>query len=222
LSLPNTQEQIERIRNHRATANLATEPENPPKTAGKKGKTAPQAPRDWIGGLILSRNKEYIPNANAFMNTIDETKMIHVVTDGGAKQNPGAAGCGILVRQSRLFTTMWKHYPHATNNTMEHRAVAEALAYLPPGMVVWVSSDSQYFRKGVLEWIHKWKRNGWKNSKKQGVANAVLWRELNAAIARHSRVDFTFCRRRHGSSFPAISELRRLQFALTEQKTLIG
>jgi ribonuclease HI len=59
-------------------------------------------------------------------------------------------------------------------------------------MVVWVSSDSQYVRKGILEWIRKWKRNGWRNSKKQGVANATLWRELDAEIARHRHVAFTW------------------------------
>jgi ribonuclease HI len=34
---------------------------------------------------------------------------------------------------------MWQHFPRATNNMIELRAVTEALSYLPPGMVVWVS-----------------------------------------------------------------------------------
>jgi ribonuclease HI len=73
---------------------------------------------------------------------------------------------------------LWQHFDHETNNTMELRAGTEALRYVAANMVVWVTTDSQYVRKGVLEWMPKWKRNGWKNSKKQGVANAVLWREL--------------------------------------------
>jgi ribonuclease HI len=77
------------------------------------------------------------------------------------------------------------------NNMMELVAVAQAPSHLPEGMVVWVSSDSQYVRKGIFEWIHRWNRNWRKNSKKQGVSNAVLWRELDASIARPLPVEFT-------------------------------
>jgi ribonuclease HI len=50
----------------------------------------------------------------------------------------------------------------------------------------------------MLEWIHKWKRNGWKNSKKQRVANAALWRELDSAISLHARVEFTWVKAHSG------------------------
>jgi ribonuclease HI len=61
---------------------------------------------------------------------------------------------------------MWKHFPHAMNNTMQLREATEALKYHPEGMVVWVTTDSQYVRKGALKWMPKQKRNGWKNPKK--------------------------------------------------------
>jgi hypothetical protein len=65
-------------------------------------------------------------------------------------------------------------------------------------MVVWVTTDSQYVHEGVLDWMPKWKRNGWKNSKKQGVANAVLWCELDTAIGQHARVEFDWAKAHSG------------------------
>jgi ribonuclease HI len=91
-----------------------------------------------------------------------------------------------------------QHFDHATNSTMELRAATEALRYVRAGMVVWVTTDSQYVRKGVLKSMSKWKWNGWKNSKKQGVENAVLLRELDAAIGRHARVEFDWAKAHSG------------------------
>jgi hypothetical protein len=41
-------------------------------------------------------------------------------------------------------------------------------------------------------------RNGWKNSKKQGVVNAVLWREVDTAISRHPRIEFDWAKAHSG------------------------
>jgi ribonuclease HI len=80
----------------------------------------------------------------ASARTIETDETISVTTDGGARPNPGKAGWGILLRQNKRFTCMWKHYPHASNNVMELSAVIIALSFLPPGMVVWISTYSQY------------------------------------------------------------------------------
>jgi ribonuclease HI len=92
----------------------------------------------------------------------------------------------------------WKHFQRATDNTMELRALVEALRLLPDEMVVCVSMHSNYVKKGITEWIHVWKPNGWKNWKKCGVANATLWRELDTAITRQVRVTFTWVKARSG------------------------
>jgi ribonuclease HI len=65
-------------------------------------------------------------------------------------------------------------------------------------MVVRLSTDSQYAQKGIDEWMPKWKRNGWKNSKKAGVANKSLWIALDAAIAIHERVEFSWVKAHSG------------------------
>jgi ribonuclease HI len=81
---------------------------------------------------------------------------------------------------------------------MELSAVIAGLTFLPPGMIVWVSTDSQYVQKGINEWMPKWKRNGWKNSKKAGVANKLSWLAVDAAIARHERVELSWVKAHSG------------------------
>jgi ribonuclease HI len=81
---------------------------------------------------------------------------------------------------------------------MELRAVLGTLNFLPSGMVVLVSSDSQYVRLGMTQWIHNRNRNGWKKAKKWRVANATLWQELDTAIARHRHVEFTWVKAQSG------------------------
>jgi ribonuclease HI len=103
-----------------------------------------------------------------------------------------------IVQQNKIFMMIWKHIPRATNNTMEPRAVLETLNYLPENMTVLVSSDSQYVRTGTKEWIHKWKRNGWKNAKKERVTDSTLWQKLDTAIALHAHVEFTLVKGHSG------------------------
>jgi hypothetical protein len=81
---------------------------------------------------------------------------------------------------------------------MEISAVIAGLNYLPANMAIWLSTDSQYVQKGVNEWMRKWKRNGWRNSKKAGVTNKTLWLGLESAIARHRRVEFTWVKAHSG------------------------
>ncbi len=48
-----------------------------------------------------------------------------------------------------------------------------------------VTTDSQYVKNGITQWIHNWKRNGWKTAAKKPVKNADLWRELDQEVAQH-------------------------------------
>ena len=46
-------------------------------------------------------------------------------------------------------------------------------------------SDSQYLVKGMTEWIDGWQRKGWKNTKKEEVANRDLWERLLDLAKKH-------------------------------------
>jgi ribonuclease HI len=48
-----------------------------------------------------------------------------------------------------------------------------------------VHTDSQYVQKGISEWIHGWKRRGWKTADRQPVKNVDLWQALDAATVGH-------------------------------------
>ena len=56
---------------------------------------------------------------------------------------------------------------------------------LEPQSVVSLTTDSQYVRQGITQWIHGWKRNGWKTSQRKPVKNQALWQRLDAAVANH-------------------------------------
>ena len=75
--------------------------------------------------------------------------------------------------------------PNTTNNRMELMAAIEGLSALKEGCTVSLTTDSQYVRKGITEWLQGWKRNGWKTAAKQPVKNADLWQRLDEQNQRH-------------------------------------
>ena len=74
---------------------------------------------------------------------------------------------------------------HTTNNRMELMAAIKSLQALKTPCRVSLTTDSQYVRKGITEWITNWKKRGWKTAAKKPVKNDDLWRELDAACAVH-------------------------------------
>ncbi len=72
-----------------------------------------------------------------------------------------------------------------TNNRMELLAAIKALEALKKPSRVALHTDSQYLRKGILEWIHNWKKKGWKTSANKPVKNADLWRQLDSLASQH-------------------------------------
>ena len=111
---------------------------------------------------------------------------VDIFTDGACRGNPGPGGWGALLRSGRHERELWGGEPEPTNNRMELTAVIEALRALKRPVRVRVHTDSTYVQKGISEWIHSWKKNGWKTKAKEPVKNADLWQRLDAAAARHT------------------------------------
>jgi ribonuclease HI len=80
---------------------------------------------------------------------------------------------------------LWGGEPGTTNNRMELTAVIRALEALKRATTARVHTDSQYVQKGISEWIHNWKRNGWRTADKKPVKNADLWQILDALAKQH-------------------------------------
>jgi len=112
--------------------------------------------------------------------------MIDIYTDGACSGNPGPGGWGVLLRKGDAETELCGGEPSTTNNRMELLAVIEALQLLTQPVRARVYTDSQYVQKGISEWIHSWKRRGWKTAGKEPVRNEDLWRRLDALAVTHS------------------------------------
>ena len=112
--------------------------------------------------------------------------MVEIYTDGACKGNPGVGGWGAILRFGEREKEIFGGTANTTNNRMEMTAVIEALRSLSRPCDVIVFTDSSYVQKGISEWIHGWKRNGWKTSDKKPVKNADLWQTLDQLAAGHN------------------------------------
>jgi ribonuclease HI len=108
-----------------------------------------------------------------------------IYTDGACKGNPGPGGWGAWLRSGDHEKELFGGERQTTNNRMELTAVIEALASLKRTSDVTLHSDSEYVCKGIGEWIHGWKRRGWKTADNKPVKNADLWQRLDALRQLH-------------------------------------
>lgn len=111
--------------------------------------------------------------------------VVEIFTDGACKGNPGTGGWGALLRFGGQEKELFGGEANTTNNRMELLAVIRALESLNRRCRVQVHTDSQYVQKGISEWIHGWKRRGWKTADNSPVKNADLWRQLDALASQH-------------------------------------
>ncbi len=113
------------------------------------------------------------------------TKKVEIFTDGSCLGNPGPGGYGIVMRYKQTEKTLAKGFKLTTNNRMEMMAAVVALRTLKESCHVVLTTDSQYVRQGITQWIHNWKKRGWKTADKKPVKNADLWQELDKETQRH-------------------------------------
>lgn len=112
-------------------------------------------------------------------------KQVEIFTDGSCLGNPGPGGYGVVLRYKQVEKTLSKGYRLTTNNRMEMLAAVIALQTLKEPCEVVLTTDSQYVRQGITQWIHNWKLRGWKTADKKPVKNADLWQALDKETARH-------------------------------------
>lgn len=112
-------------------------------------------------------------------------KKVEIFTDGACRGNPGPGGWGALLRFGTVEKSLYGGEGNTTNNRMELMAAISGLAALKESCQVVITTDSQYVRKGITEWIPSWKRNGWRTAAKEPVKNADLWQRLDEQNQRH-------------------------------------
>jgi ribonuclease HI len=106
-------------------------------------------------------------------------------TDGACSGNPGPGGWGAILRDGGKVSEIKGGEAATTNNRMELLAAISALEALPDGTPAELHTDSQYLRDGITQWMHNWKKNGWRTSDKKPVKNVDLWKRLETAAERH-------------------------------------
>lgn len=110
---------------------------------------------------------------------------VEVWTDGACRGNPGPGGWGAVLRWNGHERHLWGGEPTTTNNRMELTAALRALEALKRHCVVDLYTDSEYLRKGILEWLPNWKRRQWRTASRTPVKNADLWQLLDALSQQH-------------------------------------
>jgi len=112
-------------------------------------------------------------------------KRVQLITDGACLGNPGPGGWAAILRHGERKRELSGSSPQTTNNRMELTAAIEGLRALKEACEVEVVTDSEYLKNGITQWIHGWKRNGWKTSAKKPVVNQDLWTELDQLVSSH-------------------------------------
>lgn len=110
---------------------------------------------------------------------------VKIFTDGSCLGNPGKGGWAALLMKSGHEKLISGAEYDTTNNRMELLAAVEGLKALKKATKVEIWTDSQYVRRGMIEWMANWKKNNWRNSQKKPVKNVDLWQALDAEANKH-------------------------------------
>ncbi|PCJ37680.1 MAG: ribonuclease HI [Cellvibrionales bacterium] len=113
-------------------------------------------------------------------------KVVEIFTDGACRGNPGPGGWGALLRYNGTEKHLYGGEAHTTNNRMELLAAIRGLEAVSESCQIDLTSDSQYVRKGITEWLQGWKAKGWKTAAKKPVKNKDLWQLLDEQAQRHT------------------------------------
>ncbi len=119
------------------------------------------------------------------MEAKNHLQQVEAFTDGACSGNPGPGGWGTLLRYKGKEKRLRGGEADTTNNRMELMAAIIALETLKRPCQVDLTTDSQYLRQGITQWIHNWIKRGWRTADKKPVKNQDLWQRLHAATQMH-------------------------------------
>jgi ribonuclease HI len=123
--------------------------------------------------------------------------VIEIYTDGACRGNPGPGGWAVLLKKGEREREISGAETLTTNNRMELTAVIRALEALKRRVQANLYTDSEYVRRGVLEWMPEWKSRGWLTAARKPVKNRDLWEQLDRLVAGHD-IDWHWVRGHSG------------------------
>ncbi|MEJ2360302.1 MAG: ribonuclease HI [Gammaproteobacteria bacterium] len=113
------------------------------------------------------------------------TDSVEIFTDGACRGNPGPGGWGAILRYGDKEKELYGGESDTTNNRMELTAAIMALESLKRACRVRLTTDSEYVKNGITQWLPNWKARGWRTAARKPVKNADLWQRLEQAVSRH-------------------------------------
>ncbi len=116
---------------------------------------------------------------------MSQKELVYLYCDGACRGNPGPGGWGVLLRYQGVERQLHGGEKDTTNNRMELMAAIRGLQALKRSCDVELTSDSEYVKRGITEWMPKWQRNGWRTSNKKPVKNQDLWELLLTEVSKH-------------------------------------
>lgn len=130
---------------------------------------------------MILLNQQRVVNGEKGVNL----SVVELYTDGACRGNPGPGGWGVIMRYQATEKELSGHEAHTTNNRMELMAAIKGLEALKRPSKVALTTDSEYVKKGITEWIHQWKKRQWRNSAGKPVKNKELWEQLDELASKH-------------------------------------
>lgn len=114
-----------------------------------------------------------------------QSRCVEIFTDGACQGNPGPGGWGVLLRYGDTVKTLSGAESYTTNNRMELMAAIMGLEALQRGCRVKIVTDSNYVKRGITEWLPRWRQKGWRTADNKPVKNQDLWEHLSELVEKH-------------------------------------
>ena len=141
---------------------------------------------------------------------------IIIYTDGSCDPNPGPGGWAALIINDGAERMVSGSAAKSTNNRMELQAAIEGLQSIENKRPIILYTDSQYLKKGVMEWMENWKSRNWKR-KGGKLANVDLWKKLSREIETHC-IKWRWVRAHSGDKNNERVDRKAKQLAYAERK----
>ena len=112
-------------------------------------------------------------------------RIVEIFTDGACRGNPGPGGWGAILRYQDNLKELSGAEDPTTNNRMELMAAIMAIESLTRPCKVSLTTDSEYVKNGITQWLKNWKQKNWKTANRKPVKNMDLWQRLDQACSQH-------------------------------------
>ena len=125
--------------------------------------------------------------------------IVEIFTDGACRGNPGPGGWGAVLRYNNTEKELYGAESETTNNRMELMAAIKSLESLNRPCHVRLTTDSEYVKNGITQWLEGWKSRNWKTASKKPVKNVDLWQQLDEVRSKHE-IEWCWVRGHSGHS----------------------